>query len=81
MRRASVHRRQDGGRRGPPERIGQPELGAWRVLACVPALSALTALPQAALQPHEPPLTVLDAVHDLLEQSVLGWRCTARLQA
>jgi hypothetical protein len=54
---------------------------ALRVRYCVPALSALTVLPQAALQPHEPPLTVLDAVHDLLEQAVQRWRCTARLQA
>ena len=36
---------------------------------------------QAVTHPHEPPLTVLDAVHDLLEQSVHGWRFTARLKA
>ena len=46
-----------------------------------PTLLTLPVLLQAALQPHEPPLTVLDAVHDLLEQAVHGWRCTARLKA
>ena len=36
---------------------------------------------QAVIQPNEPPLTVLDAVHDLLEQSVHCWRFTAALKA
>jgi hypothetical protein len=41
------------------------------------------ASPQAAAQARQQgmPPSVLDAMHDLLEQAVQGWRCTTRLKA